>query len=64
MSLKNFMAARGEQQDVQVGSEAVRMPAPSERPPRTVAPSTAIDAESELTGTLHCTETLRIDGSV
>jgi cytoskeletal protein CcmA (bactofilin family) len=63
MALKNFMAARGER-DEQGGAGAARLPAPSERPPRTVAPSTSIDATSELKGTLRCKETLRIDGRV
>ncbi len=63
MALKNFMAARGER-DEQGGAGAARLPAPSERPPRTVAPSTSIDSTSELKGTLRCKETLPIDGRV
>jgi cytoskeletal protein CcmA (bactofilin family) len=35
---------------------------PPARPPRTVAPSTCIDASTEFDGTLRCRETLRIDG--
>ena len=63
MALKSFMAARGER-DERKGNGAARLSAPSERPPRTVAPSTSIDATSELEGTLRCKETLRIDGRV
>ena len=32
--------------------------------PRTVAPSTSIDASSEFRGTLRCKQTLRIDGRI
>ena len=32
--------------------------------PRTVAPSTSVDASSELEGRLRCKETLRIDGRI
>ena len=63
MALKSFMAARGER-DGREGNGAARLSAPSERPPRTVAPSTSIDATSEFEGTLRCKETLRIDGRV
>jgi len=63
MALKNFMAARSER-DKQAGNGAARPPAPLQRPVRTVAPSTSIDATSEFKGTLRCKETLRIDGQV
>ena len=63
MALKNFMAARSER-DKQAGNGAARPPAPLQRPVRTVAPSTSIDATSEFKGTLRCKETLRIDGRV
>lgn len=44
-------------------TETTRTPSPSlPRPARTVAPSTCIDASTELKGTLRCRETLRIDG--
>ena len=33
-------------------------------PPRTVAPPTSIDASTELTGNLSCSETVRIDGTL
>jgi cytoskeletal protein CcmA (bactofilin family) len=63
MALKDFMA-RGER-----GVEAVEtMPRPVQPPmqpaPRTVAPSTSVDASSELEGKLRCKQTLRIDGYV
>jgi len=63
MALKDFMA-RGER-----GGEAVEgMPrpvlAPGQPAPRTVSPSTSVDASSELEGKLRCKQTLRIDGYV
>ncbi len=71
MALRNFMAARGEtstssepERDGREGSGTARRSASSERSPRTVVPSTCVDATTELTGTLHCKETLRIDGRV
>ncbi len=63
MALKNFMAARSER-DRQEGNGAARLPEPLQRPVRTVAPSTSIDATSDFKGTLRCTQTLRIDGRV
>jgi len=63
MGLKNFMEARAERHP-QEGTAAARLPSASERPVRTVAPSTSIDATTDLTGTLRCKETLRIDGRV
>ena len=63
MALKNFMATRGGR-DAQADIGSAQLPGSSERPPRTVAPSTSIDAKSELKGTLRCKETLRIDGRV
>jgi cytoskeletal protein CcmA (bactofilin family) len=63
MALKDFMAR------VERGVEAVEaMPRPvlsSAQPaPRTVSPSTSVDASSELEGKLRCKQTLRIDGYV
>ena len=63
MALKDFMA-RGER-----GVEAVEaMPRPVLPPvqsaPRTVSPSTSVDASSELEGRLRCKQTLRIDGYI
>ena len=63
MALKDFMA-RAER-----GVEAVEaMPRPVLPPgqpaPRTVSPSTSVDASSELEGKLRCKQTLRIDGYV
>jgi cytoskeletal protein CcmA (bactofilin family) len=62
MAIKDFMAARSERDGHQDG--AARVVAPAERPVRTVAPSTAIDATTDLEGTLRCKETLRIDGRI
>jgi cytoskeletal protein CcmA (bactofilin family) len=61
MSIKGFMAARTER-----GIEAaVETPPPASAPaPRTVAPSTSVDASSELEGRLRSRQTLRIDGRV
>ena len=63
MALKDFMA-RGER-----GVEAAEaMPRsvlpPVQSLPRTVSPSTSVDASSELEGKLRCKQTLRIDGYV
>lgn len=64
MAMKGFMA-RGER-----GIETAKDPEPA-RPVaasapaiRTVAPSTSVDASSEVEGRLRCKETLRIDGRV
>ena len=63
MALKDFMA-RGER-GVE-GVEAMSRPVPTPEQPaaRTVAPSTSVDASSELEGKLRCKQTLRIDGYV
>ena len=63
MGLKNFMETRAER-NPQDGTAAAWLPTSSERPVRTVAPSTSVDATTDLTGTLRCKETLRIDGRV
>ncbi len=63
MGLKNFMESRGERH-AQEGTGTAQPPAPSERPVRTIAPSTSIDSTSDLRGTLRCKETIRIDGRV
>ena len=63
MALKDFMA-RGERGVEAV--EAMQRPVlPAAQPaPRTVSPSTSVDAASGLEGTLRCKQTLRIDGYV
>lgn len=64
MGMRGFMA-RGER-----GMETAMQPeAPGPKPPsapaiRTVAPSTSVDASSEVEGRLRCKQTLRIDGRV
>lgn len=61
MTLKDFMA-RGERG---LGLEEAPRPAlPASPAPRTVAPSTSVDATSELEGRLRCKQTLRIDGCI
>jgi len=69
MALKGFMASRETRTDH--GSEADPAAASAPRPvvaaqaaPRTVAPSTSVDATSELQGKLRCKQTLRIDGRI
>jgi cytoskeletal protein CcmA (bactofilin family) len=62
MALKDFMATRSERDGHQDG--AARGAAAVERPVRTVAPTTAIDATTDFKGTLRCKETLRIDGGI
>jgi cytoskeletal protein CcmA (bactofilin family) len=61
MSIKGFMAARAER-----GFETIaEVPTPASSPaPRTVAPSTSVDASSEVEGRLRSKQTLRIDGRV
>jgi cytoskeletal protein CcmA (bactofilin family) len=63
MALKDFMG-RGER-EVE-GVEAMPRPVlpPAQPAPRTVSPSTSVDASSELEGKLRCKQTLRIDGYV
>lgn len=59
MALKSFMT--GWEQT----SEEMPKPMPAAAPaPRTVAPSTSVDASSELEGRIRCNQTLRIDGRV
>lgn len=64
MALKAFMA-RVERGSEGAAVEEAAPAAPAARPvPRTVAPSTAIDAASVLEGKLRCKQMLRIDGSI
>ncbi len=63
MGLKNFMEARAERNG-QEGNETSPLQDLSERPVRTIAPSTSIDSTSDLRGTLRCKESIRIDGRV
>jgi cytoskeletal protein CcmA (bactofilin family) len=64
MALKGFMA-RGER-GIETASEmeSQRPVLPSAPATRTVAPSTSVDASSEVEGRLRCRETLRIDGCI
>jgi len=63
MAIKDFMA-RGERSDSTAQAPAPAPVAPAAPATRTVAPSTSVDASSELVGKLRCKETLRIDGRV
>jgi len=58
MALKNFMGMNERPEEDRVETTPkVAVPAP-----RTVAPSTSIDATTQVTGKLRCEETIRIDG--
>lgn len=62
MALKAFMGRNEREPETReepAGPRAVQPPAP-----RTVSPSTSVDAATELEGTLRCKETLRIDGRI
>jgi cytoskeletal protein CcmA (bactofilin family) len=63
MTLKDFMANRERGSEA---AEAMSRPAVTQVPsaPRTVSPSTSVDASSELEGKLRCKQTLRIDGCI
>jgi cytoskeletal protein CcmA (bactofilin family) len=63
MSIKGLMAARAERGYEAVGEAQAQAPASSPAP-RTVAPSTSVDATSEVEGRLRSKQTLRIDGRV
>jgi cytoskeletal protein CcmA (bactofilin family) len=60
MSIKDFMARSERGLDT-----AAEAPLPASLPaPRTIAPSTSVDASSELEGRLRSKQTVRIDGRV
>jgi cytoskeletal protein CcmA (bactofilin family) len=61
MALKGFMTSWERGVD---GEETPRPVLPAAPAPRTVAPSTSVDASSELEGRLRCKQTLRIDGCI
>ncbi len=63
MALKDIMN-RGNDQPTAATTPAPAPTVAAARPTRTVAPSTCIDASTELEGTLRCRETLRVDGRV
>jgi cytoskeletal protein CcmA (bactofilin family) len=62
MALKDFMGRNGGWVDTV--EDATRTLPPAAPAPRTVSPSTSVDASSELEGTLRCKQTLRIDGCI
>jgi cytoskeletal protein CcmA (bactofilin family) len=65
MALKGFMA--NWERGIGTAEEAPRpvlAASPASPAPRTVAPSTSVDASSELEGRLRCKQTIRIDGCI
>jgi cytoskeletal protein CcmA (bactofilin family) len=63
MALKDFMGKTGTAQPAQQ-AEAQTPPPPRQPAPRGPAPTTFLDASTNFSGTLRCTESLRIDGRV
>ncbi len=62
MAIKGFMTRS--ERGLDPTPEPTR-PTPAEAPaPRTVSPSTSVDASTLLEGTLRCKQTLRIDGRI
>ena len=66
MTLKGFMARaeRGADFSEEVPRPAPALSAVTGPAPRTVSPSTSVDAATELEGRLRCKQTLRIDGCI
>ncbi len=60
MALKNLMGMG----DHSGAGRAAATSDPSAPVPRTVAPATSIDADTQLSGKIRCKETIRIDGHV
>ena len=60
MALKNLMGMS----DKPTTSEGESTPRVAVPAPRTVAPTTSIDATTQLSGKLRCEDTIRIDGRV
>ncbi len=63
MAIKNLIGKSAKAEETKAGAEASAR-ARVLPTPRTVAPATAIDATTHLTGKLRCKEALRIDGRV
>ena len=61
MALKGFMARV--ERGVEMAEETLRPALPAAPAPRTVSPSTSVDAASEFEGRLRCA-TLRVDGCI
>lgn len=62
MTLRGFMAKV--ERGIETAEEMPRPLLPAAPAPRTVSPSTSVDASSELEGRLRCKQTLRIDGFI
>ena len=64
MAFKNLMGMSDKPTDTPTASEGESTPTVAIPAPRTVAPSTSIDATTQLSGKLRCEDTIRIDGRV
>lgn len=64
MALKNLMGMSEKPPTRSMASEGESTPKVAIPAPRTVAPTTAIDATTQLSGKLRCEDTIRIDGRV
>jgi len=62
MALKRFIAR--EERDFEMAARSPRRALADEAAPKTVSPSTSVDAATEIEGTLRCKATLRIDGRI
>jgi len=62
MALKGFITR--EERGVERTPKSPRPVLAEAAAPRTVSPSTSVDAATEIEGTLRCKETLRIDGRI
>jgi len=64
MALKGFMGMTDKPPTGSMASEGESTPKVAISAPRTVAPTTSIDATTQLSGKLRCEDTIRIDGRV
>jgi cytoskeletal protein CcmA (bactofilin family) len=64
MALKGFMGMTDKPATGPMASEGESTPKVAIPAPRTVAPTTSIDATTQLSGKLRCEDTIRIDGRV
>ena len=64
MALKDFMGKTGTTQPAQPGEAATPVPPPRQPAPPGGAMTTFLDASTDFSGKLKCTDSLRIDGRV